>query len=482
VQIVSRALRLRGRELGWQDEESTRFDYALTGVRMSVLRPVVRRLFPEIDGRIDGRGSVTLAGDAQTFEGGVAISEGRVYVNLLGEEITNLGAVLYFESNGVFRVQDATGRIGEGDLRASMTGRMKGLLFESANASIVIPSKRGIPLSTEGATYAEATGRADLRLVMSPDRGTLLCAVDVPSARLQLPDRRTQKLQPTGDDATIAIGKRAAKGELVPVQLHQRGARGAAGAAGPAGTGGTPPAERNLATRFTVGVGRDVIIEGRGMRISATGLVLVDVGDEIGVTGRIDLTEGTIDVQGRRFTLDRGTLTFLEGERLDNPTLLASAYWDAPDGARVWAEFADPLATGKLSLRSEPPYTYNEILSLLVFGRPEANVASTGGGGVAGNVVAPGLNRALEELSGGEFEVKANVGSTRVADQTRPEVTVRRGRLGVTVGYVVGPTSTIQPDRTLVTVDWQFLPRWSVAATGGDAYTTILDVLYRYRY
>lgn len=489
VQIVSKALGLKGREVSWDEEAETRLDYALNAVRLSIVRPLVRRLFPEIDGRIDGRGSVTLAAGTQTFDGGAAISDGRLYVNLLGEEVTNVNAMVNFEPSGVFRVREATGRIGEGDLRASVVGRMKGLHFEAANAAIVIPSKRGIPLSTEGATYAEATGQANLQMQMSPDRSTLLCAVDIPTARVSLPDRSTQQLQKTEDEPTISVGKRARDGSFDLAPLRQRGQGRRAGAT----TAGTNEAEdRPLVVRLTVSVGKDVWIEGRGMKIAANGLVLVEVADAIGVTGRIDLAEGTVDVQGRRFTIDRGTLTFLEGEDPSNPTLLASAYWDAPDGARVWAEFADPIATGKLTLRSEPPYSYDEILSLILFGRPEGNVGggsagSQGGAGarasgVAGGVVAPGLNRALDQLAGGELEIKANVASTQFQQQSRPEVNVRRGRVGVTVGYVLGAQSIIQPDRALVTFDWQFLPRWSLAATRGDASTTILDVLYRYRY
>ncbi len=504
LQVVSQALRLQGRSVSWDDEATTRLDYSLQNVRLSVLRPVVRRMFPEVDGRLDGRGSVTILGNEQTFEGGAAISDGRLYVNLLGEEVTNVQAMVHFERNGVFRVQDASGRIGEGDLRASMTGRMKGLRFMGANASVVIPSKRGIPLSTEGATYAEATGQANLQMVMSEDRSTLLCAVDVPAARVELPERSTQSLQSTEDEPSITIGRRRPDGSLAPIQLHQRGARAAQqataatrrarrkqekdapSAALPEPTvPATPPAdasERDLVTRFTISIGRGVWIEGRGMHIASTGLLLVEVGGELSVTGRVDLTEGTVDVQGRRFTIDRGTLTFLEDEEPTNPTVLASAYWDAPDGTRVWAEFADPFQTGKLTLRSEPPYSYNEILSLLLFGRPEGNIASTGSTGVAGGVVAPGLNRALEQLAGGEVEIRANVGTTRFQQQSRPEIEVRRGRVGVTVGYVVGVPSLVQPDTTLLTIDWQFLPRWSVAATRGNASTTILDVLYRYRY
>jgi hypothetical protein len=40
----------------------------------------------------------------------------------------------------------------------------------------------------------------------------------------------------------------------------------------------------------------------------------------------------------------------------------------------------------------------------------------------------------------------------------------------------------VNPDHTLLTIDWRFLTKWSLASTVGDAGTTIFDLLWQRRY
>lgn len=494
AQVVSNALRLGPDGAVWDETLTTRLDYALESGRLSLLRPFAASFAPEIDGFVDGRGSVTFSASEQSFDGGLAIRDARLYVNALGEEITELAGVARFERTGTFRVDEIRGKVGLGSLRASASGKLRGLGVSHVEATMVVPPPRGVPLSSEAATFGEATGEMSMVVDVPEDDGPVQVEIMVPRGNVTIPDRSAQALQSLDPDRTITLGVRAPDGELLRVTRRGRlvskkaivsGDRLRGGRLGDLGR--TPrKAEDEIDARFDVLVGPDVLVEGRGMRMRLGGRTVVELADELDVKGQITLAEGTIDVQGRRFSLDHGTISFPEGGEPDNPTIVASAYWDAPDGTRVWAEYAAPLETGTLVLRSEPPYSKNEILSLLLFGRAEGNLAAKGSGsavgtGVAGGLVATGLNRALDEVASGEFEFEANVGSTRF-NQSRPEIGVRRKNLGVSVGYVVGPPSYVQPDRTVVTVDWQFIPRWSLVATRGDRSTSIVDVLYRFRY
>jgi hypothetical protein len=36
-----------------------------------------------------------------------------------------------------------------------------------------------------------------------------------------------------------------------------------------------------------------------------------------------------------------------------------------------------------------------------------------------------------------------------------------------------------EPDTTYLFLDWQFMPQWSMVATGGDKGTSILDVIFQ---
>ena len=66
-------------------------------------------------------------------------------------------------------------------------------------------------------------------------------------------------------------------------------------------------------THMNVVLGNEVRLEGRGIDVTLGGRTVVELAEELRVTGRVDLRGGTIEVHGRRFTVDRGTVTFPEG-------------------------------------------------------------------------------------------------------------------------------------------------------------------------
>lgn len=475
LQIASRSLTWKGLDVGWDDELPTRIDYNARALRLALLRPLVRKFAPEIDGTVDGRGNVSVDRHEQVFDGGLALSKGRLYLNVMGEELTDVSARAQFEKSGVFRITEARGKLGAGAFQASASGRMNGVRFEGLDAVIVIPSKEGIPLSSEGATFAQAAGEVKVSARMSDDRKDLLLGVEVPRSEVEIPVRSTQTLQSLDADPTVLIGVRDETGALK--ETRRRNRRGA---------GDTTVKESQGKTRVTMTLGDDVSLQGRGVRIGVTGKTVIDIADEVAVTGRLDLKNGTVDVQGRRFTVDHGTVTFPEGSEIDDPQIVAAAYWDAPDRTRVWVEFTGPLKTGSLILRSEPAYSENEILSLLLFGRPDPNMATAGertndatkAAAVGAGFASAGLNQALGELSDDIDLEQDQTSHNRL--RTKVGYRVRRN-LKVQVGYAAG-FSQREPDSAYLFVDWQFIPQWSVIGTRGDKGTSIVDVLFQRRY
>ncbi len=481
LQVASKSLRMKGVTFGWDPSAQTRIDYAIQNGRLGLIAPFVKGAVSEIDGRVDGAGNVTLDETSQVFEGGLALQNGRLYVNILGEEISSLTGTVKFDRTGVFRIDEATGKMGSGEFRASANGRMKGLLFMGGEATI-IATKDGIPISAEGATFAEATGEVKLSATMSEDRSTMLVDVNVPRADVKLPDRDVQTLQALDPDPTIAIGvRRGGKLDTTAVRKH----RGGTGKQ----TGLTKADGSSLVARLNVDLGNSVHLEGRGIDVSLGGRTVVQVADELQVTGRIDLRGGTIEVHGRSFTVDRGTVTFPEGGDPGNPTIVAAAYWDSPDRTRVWVEITGPLKGGTIALRSEPPYSPNEILSVLLFGRPDPNMAAAGASSgksdsgataVGTGFIAADINRALSELDE-NLDVETD---TLSGNRTRTKLgrSFFDRRLKVQIGYAPGRTTYREPDTTYVFLNWQFIPKWSLVATRGDRGTSILDVLFQHRY
>jgi translocation and assembly module TamB len=486
VKLVSSALRWHATDVAWEDAQPTRLEYKVDRMGLAILRPFVRTIIPEIDGRVDGRGSIVIDSRSQVFEGGIALSGGRFYVNALGEEVTDVTAVANFERGGTFRVQDVHGKIGTGELKASASGRMKGLRFESADMVIVVPPKGGVPLSAQGATFAEATGEIRLSAKMSADRSALVVTVAVPRSQITLPDRGTQNLQSLDPDETIAIGIRQGDGTLKPEPLRRGAARRAEElAAAKAAAAAEGETSKPFAARLTVTLGEEVTLQGRGLELPLGGRTVVEIAEEIAITGQIALRSGgTIDVQGRKFVVDRGVVTFVEGGASDNPIVVAAAYWDAPDRTRIWVEFNGPLKTGKLTMRSEPPFSKNEIFSILLFGRADPNQARAGDArtneatAMGSGLAASGLSRALGELDE-DFDLEQDRTS---ANRIRTKLGYKlRRNLKVQLGYAAG-FSAREPDTTYLFLEWQFVPKWSLIGTRGDRGTSIFDVLFQHRY
>lgn len=494
IQIASQSPRINALDFTWDDTSPTQVNYAVQNGRLGLLAPIVRRSISEIDGRVDGAGSITIEGANQVFDGGLAVHEARLYVNSFGEEITGLAATARFDKTGTFRIDDASGRIGQGEFRASANGRMSGFRFVGVDAT-VIASKEGVPLSSESVTFAVATGEVKISAKMTDDRSSLVAVVEVPRANVTLPDRGAQKLEGLDPDPTIAVGiRRKADLDTKAVRRARGGTGGRAGTTtttttNPNGTT-TQTTSASLITKITVTLGDSVHLEGRGLDVSLGGKTIVELAEELRVTGRIDLRGGTIEVHGRRFTVDRGVVTFPEGGDAANPTVVAAAYWDAPDRTRVWVEFTGPLKSGKLTLRSEPAYSKNEILSVLLFGRPDPNMGTGGGtadqGGDASGATAVGsgfvasdLNRMLSELDE-NLDVETD---TLSGNRTRTKLgrSFFDRRLKVQIGYAPGHTYR-EPDTTFLFLNWQFIPKWSLVATRGDKGTSILDVLFQHRY
>jgi translocation and assembly module TamB len=207
----------------------------------------------------------------------------------------------------------------------------------------------------------------------------------------------------------------------------------------------------------------------------------------------VRLARGSLAVQGKKFEIQKGTVTFVEDDP-SNPQVVLTAVWPAPDGTRVYANFVGPLKTGKVTLRSEPARPQNEILALILFGttdeqgstgaNPQASMAASQAGGMATqplNQALGGVNRALDKMGlVGGISTKIDTSTSN----PRPEVEVQIARdISLQVAWVLGaiPPGT-NPDTALVTLQWNFLKKWALETTVGDSGTSIVDVVWQHRY
>ncbi|MDP9000315.1 MAG: translocation/assembly module TamB, partial [Myxococcota bacterium] len=356
------------------------------------------------------------------------------------------------------------------------SARLQGLNLESARAIVLIPSDAPIPVSTVDSEIGNVDGRIEISEVTSNDEKAMDVKVEVPRLRVALPEDSIKNAQPLGTMDKVRIGAHRGYPQtfvLVPLNSGKEANK--------------PPTKPSAQLAIHTHLGDIEVVRGKQLRINLTGQVEVHPGATPPVTGQITLQkDGALDVEGRAFRIVSGTVTFVEADP-SNPEVVITAGWTAPEGTVVYANFVGPLKTGKVTLNSEPPLPQQDIVELLRFGTTGGQQAHAQGSeangaiGMVGGEATQPLNHALGQLGLGAVTAKID---TTEASSPKPEVEVQIAKdISVQLAVVLGtPPPGVNPDHTLLTVDWRFLSRWSLSSTLGDAGTTIFDVLWQRRY
>jgi translocation and assembly module TamB len=448
--------------------------------RAALLLPFVSRFMSDVDGRIDAEVHLTNApGDtstsATTAMGTIMLKDGSFELSSFGGEFHDVSGLMTLTPDRVVRLQNFVAHGLTGVIHAAASARLDGLSLSGARVTVNMPAKDPLPLIFDGVQMGLLDGDFDVSASRAPDR-SMRVNVDVPTAHVQLPTSRSSvDVQALGDVAGVRVGRRDPAAGFIEVPLD-RARDESPGAAAKART----PIEVDVQlgdVRVSRGTDLDVRIEGRPTVMMA---------GDTRVGGQIRIPRGTIDVEGKPFSIDAGTVSFV-GPDASNPQVLLTASWDAPDGTHVYADFAGPLKTGKVKLRAEPSKTQSEILGLILFGTDDqttpqgatpAQVSPMAA--AAGGAATQPLNRALDSLglAGG---ISTKIDTSQV--NPRPEVEVQIARdISIQVAWVLGVQTTGAGDTTYVTLNWHFLRQWSLETTVGDAGSSVLDVVWRHRY
>lgn len=413
--------------------------------------------------------------------GRVRWSDGSIYLAGIGQRFHDLELDAQLAPSGRFVLEHLSARAALGRLEASGEAQLDGWSLRSAQLDLLIPPRDPFPITMQGVTVATASGsaRVEAHGASTPDPGLpSQLKLSVPSLRVTLPRQAPPDVQELAADPTIHKGTYLEPGRFVtlplPPYMPQQDRRTAA-----------RPAP---SPRVEVELGDDVWVErGTTLKVKVTGDLSLELGAETTASGQLQLPRGTIDVQGREFQLERGELTFLKDQPPSNPTVLARAVYEAPEGTRVYAEFVGPVKTGNLTLRSEPPLRDDQILSLLLFGSPDGSFGASTGGSVSesalaagGSVLTQGLNAELQRFT--SLDIQTKIGER--AGEPQPEVQVQvTPRLSAELAYLVeSPDPGQPPDRTQLSLNLRLFKNWSLSTTIGDAGSLIVDLLWRYRY
>jgi len=442
----------------------------------AVMQPFLDSYLNQLDGRIDANVKAIIPPTGEpSVQGTLAVRQGVVQSPIVGEEFDDVEVHATVAPSGndtVIQADKITALGTTGKILASASARLHGVDFVGANVVAQIPKGQPVQLTVSGQDYGEGYGNLSVQVAV-PKPSDMTVKVVIPSFHVRIPQLSTRTLQGLDPATDVRVGVKPNGREFLPLAI------------GPA-VEATPPTKGRL--DVDVQMGKDVDVQvGDIVRAQLTGGPHITVTDAAVVTGQIRLTDGTLDVQGKQFEIQEGgTVTFNGGEA-GNPDVVVSALWPAPDGTRVYADFNGPLKTGKVTLHSEPAKSQNDILALILFGSADESGASgsqsggTQAASTAGGFATQGLSKAIGDLTGIDAQVKID---TSEANNPKPEVQVQITRtISIELATVLGiPPFGDNPDTNFVTLDWRFYPRWSLATTFGNKGTSILDLLWQYRY
>ncbi|HEX4477603.1 MAG TPA: translocation/assembly module TamB domain-containing protein, partial [Polyangiaceae bacterium] len=373
---------------------TTHAEAKATHFRIVVLRPFLRDIVRSLDGRVDADGTLDVANRAgrPTIKGYLNLAQGQFQLVTFGQEFHDVETKVQFDPDGVVRAKEIAAKGVTGAVSGSGEVHFDGLRFQRAKVSLKVDKKDALPVTIEGQSLAQAWGTFDMDAAPAKAPHAIDVTIDVPSAGVKLPEQSTHELQDLATDPHVRVGYYENPDDFVVIPLEKS-----------ADSSSSNPLTLVIEVKL-----HDLEVDrGSDLRARIDGSPTITTGGSTQVTGQINLRSGYLEVQGKRFEIERGTITFTGAP--DNPEVIVTAGWNAPEGTRVYADFVGPLKTGKVTLRSDPSHTNSEILSLILFGTTDGSNApssssgapgTSGAVGLGGGLVGQGLSKALDDLTG----------------------------------------------------------------------------------
>jgi translocation and assembly module TamB len=441
-------------------------------LQLAALKPLVEGSVSELDGRLDARVKAEIENGSPRLAGKATLTGGVLQLPAIGQRFHDISAKVSVSPDRI-RVDDLVARGTSGRLKAHAEAKLDGVKPVSVSATVRIKEDEKLPITLEGESIGDAWGSIVANYQSDAANSRQTVNVDVRRFVIELPEAPPQGIQPLDQDPHVRVGFRRGdrKFAVVPLQPLEEV---------------DPSPGEPTTTTVVVNLGSVRVVKGQQAEVALGGRIRATMGERLDVRGQIETRRGTLDISGKEFEIERGSVSFTGGEPSD-PKISAVARYDSPAGYTVYAEYTGTAQAGKLRLSSDPPLSQDEILTLLLFGTPDG---SFGGGGnsdslstavsVAGGTAAKGLNRALSDVT--ELDVSARIDTSTGAP--RPELVVQlTPRVAARVTQAIGePTPGQSPDRTFLTVEFRFARAWSLSTMVGDRGASALDLVWRNRY
>jgi autotransporter translocation and assembly factor TamB len=459
------ALRLAGRvpyDLAWRgprrDLRDAPLELTLRGERVGLrlLRALAPETVRQASGPIEVDLRVTGSRAAPRVEGQVALDRGRLElagVGVVWEDVRARAAI----AAGEIRLDGLHARAGEGTLEGEgVVGVARG---GSAPLGLAVRLHEFPAVNREA---YEAALDGTVRIGGSLDAPEITGRLDVVHAIIR--PRGVPGTEPDlASDPTITVLNAGApeEEEAPPAPL--------------------PPLAHATRLDLSVHVARDARIRRRDTRIELRGDLRVEKPpfSPPRIEGRIRSAGGWYAFEGRRFTIDEGTLTFAG----TSPAVLDVIASHRTRRYLIQVRLKGPLEKPELTFSSQPPLDQADILAILIFGRRADELGRGEGVSLRDNVLRLATGYAVpnlrDELGLHTLEVEVP-GERRGRDRERGRVTVGR-YLGEDVFLSLSQEFGAGTDEVLA-VEYGLTPSISVRGSTSTAGDSAVDVFWFRRY
>ena len=445
-----------------------------------ILLPVLDQVFAEFHGQFDSDLSVVLEPPSTAggdWSGGItgttALKGITAQFEGLGLELTNLSmnaTATRTASGTTIDLPDIKATSGdEGKISGSGAVFLKGLAFDHAEAKLTVDQT---PMYLEGVNRGTATGDASFKITKNGDH--MLVDIQLPKLEAELNRQSPRKVLPLVGNPAIHVLQPTAEPDSSPT--------------GP-----------ELDWRLAFHLGNQVLLTRRDLSIPMTGAPVIDLGTKTEVTGYLTLMQGgRFPVLGKTFIIQQGTVSFDTGD-ISDPRLTVSSSWRAPDATIIYADVSGKLSQLKLTLRSDPPMSQQEVYARLVGGLttstrdqyatgPDQEQAPSGTAAIGPGAEILGLN---ELLAGTPLRrVEILIDTTSEGSQSYTAAFQLTHDIWISMTYLrtddpsgSGTTSLDSTAYNFVSgaVDWRFLPDYTIRVEFGSAGGAI-DLLWQHFY
>ena len=310
--------------------------------------------------------------------------------------------------------------------------------------------------------------------------------VHIPEAHIDLPTQSRRNLQPlTRPDDIILLrnGKPVDPRRARRLLAQDRTALQALG-----GSGEFQEPKRTTAAVIVLDATKNIWVKGQdlNLEVGMSPDFRVEIGEETDLFGEVRIIRGRLDVLGRRFDFQRNSVVRFTGPPTEPALNVTAIYNNVKAGVKVSMHVQGQGRDIQLVPTSEPPLTESEIYTLLATGRTNlkrgsggSEIGSAQAVSVLGSLAASQLKSAVSD------KVGLDVLSVEAGDsgQLLQGASLEAGKYitdDIYLGYAgkVGADPTKYENSNAVKLEYQFLPRWSLEATYGDAKSGSADIVW----